>query len=175
MKLKVKITGPKVHDVGYRFYLLGLAMSNRIKGFEAYNVESDEGEVVSVLADGKDEAIKAFYAQVETKRPAQSVVSSIVFEEVDEDIMKIGEYAQFCSTIQLNKAIPALLEVRDSLKVNTEATLEVRDSLKVNTAATLKILEEISGLREDIQPGYANALRQVQADIRALKDRVGMQ
>jgi hypothetical protein len=74
--------------------------------------------------------------------------------------MKIGEYAQFCSTIQLNKAIPALLEVRDSLKVNT--------------AATLKILEEISGLREDIQPSYANDLRQVQADIRALKDRVGM-
>jgi len=160
MKLEIKITGPKVHDVGYRFYLLGLAMSNRIKGFEAYNVESDEGDVVSVLADGKDEAIKAFYAQVETKRPAQSVVSSIVSEEVDEEIMKIGEYAQFCSTIQLNKAIPALLEVRDNLKVNT--------------AATLKILEEISGLREDIQPGYANDLRQVQADIRALKDRVGM-
>lgn len=73
--------------------------------------------------------------------------------------MKIGEYAQFCSTIQLNKAIPALLEVRDSLKINT--------------TATLKILEEISGLREDIQPGYANDLRQVQADIRARKGTRG--
>jgi hypothetical protein len=46
MKLKVRITGPKVHDVGYRFYLLGLAMSNRIKGFEAYNEESNEGAVL---------------------------------------------------------------------------------------------------------------------------------
>jgi hypothetical protein len=36
-------------------------------------------------------------------------------------------------------------------------------------------LGEIKGLRDDIQPGYANNLRQVQADVRAIKERLGMQ
>jgi hypothetical protein len=34
--------------------------------------------------------------------------------------------------------------------------------------------EEIKGLREDIQPGYGMTFRQVQADIRAIKERLGM-
>jgi acylphosphatase len=163
MKLKVKITGPKVHDVGYRYFLLGIAMSSRIRKFEAHNTKSREGEEVLVFADGDEAAIKTFRAQVETESPASSEVSNIVFEDFEGEVMRIGEYAQFCATIQLNKAIPVLLGIRDGMN-------EVRK----NTAVTPQILDEIKGLREDIQPGYANDLRQVQADIRALKDRVGM-
>jgi hypothetical protein len=70
--------------------------------------------------------------------------------------MKIGEYAQFCATVQLNKAIPVLLEIRD------------------NTKVTPQILEEIKGMREDIQPGYATNFRRVQADVKAIKERLGM-
>ena len=35
-------------------------------------------------------------------------------------------------------------------------------------------LDEIKGMREDIQPGYASNFRQMQSDIRAIKDRLGM-
>jgi acylphosphatase len=170
MKLKVKITGPKVHDVGYRYFLLGIAMSSRIRKFEAHNTNSREGEEVLVFADGDDAAIKTFRAQVETERPASSEVSNIVFEDFGGEVMRIGEYAQFCATIQLNKAIPVLLEIRD----NTKATPQILEEIKAVRKTTDATLEEIKGLREDIQPSYANDLRQVQADIRALKDRVGM-
>jgi acylphosphatase len=68
MKLKVEITGPKVHDVGYRYFLFGLAMSLRSKMLEAHNAECCEGDEVLVLAEGDDEAVKAFRALVETKR-----------------------------------------------------------------------------------------------------------
>ena len=37
MKLKVKITGPKVHGVGYRPYLTELAMRLALRGFEVCN------------------------------------------------------------------------------------------------------------------------------------------
>jgi hypothetical protein len=110
------------------------------------------------------------------------VVSNIAFEDYEGDVMRTESYAQVCSAIQLNKAIPVLLQIRD----NTKNTLdEVRASRKTGdeTLSEIKVmrkttdatLEEISGLREDIQPSYANDLKQVQADIRALKDRVGMQ
>ena len=170
MKIKIKITGSKVHDVGYRYFLMSLAMSNRIRMFEAHNIEDSEGKEVQVFVDGDEEAIKTFRAVVETKRPVHSEVSNIVFDDFDGEVMKIGEYAQFCSTVQLNKAIPVLLEIRD----NTRNTLEEIKVVRKNTDATPQILEEIKGMREEIQPGYANHFRQMQADVKAIKGRLGM-
>ena len=171
MKLKIKIIGPKVHDVGYRYFLLGIAMSSRIRKFEAHNTKGNEGGEVLVFADGDEAAIKAFRAQVETEHPTQSEVSNIVFEDFEGDVMRIGEYAQFCATIQLNKAIPVLLEIRD----NTKATPQILEEIKAVRKTGDETLSEIKGMREDIQPGYATHFRQVQADVRAIKERLGMQ
>ena len=171
MKIKIKIIGPKVHDVGYRYFLLGIAMSSRLRKFEAHNTKGNEGGEVLVFADGDEAAIKAFRAQVETAHPAQSEVSNIVFEDFEGVVMRIGEYAQFCATIQLNKAIPVLLEIRD----NTKATPQILEEIKAVRKTGGETLSEIKGLREDIQPGYATHFRQVQADVRAIKERLGMQ
>ena len=198
MKLKIKITGPKVHDVGYRYFLMSMAMSNRIRMFEAHNTESDEGQEVLIFADGEDKAIEAFRALVKTKRPVRSEVSNIAFEDFEGEIMRIGEYAQFCSTVQLNKAIPILLDMKDDLKAvrkntdiipqmsedikdmkgdikavrkTTESTLEETKAIRKTTDTTL---EEIKSLREDIQPGYGMSMRQVQSDIKAIKEQLGM-
>ncbi len=194
--LKITITGPKVNDVSYRYFLLGIAMSNRIRMFEAHNMRSSEGQAVLAFADGDEEAIKAFCAQIETERPARSEVSNIVFDDFQGEVMRIGEYAQFCATIQLNKAIPVLLDMRDDLravrkntdlipqikvKANTDAIPQIKANtdaipqIKANTDAIPHVLGEIKGLRDDIQPGYANNFRQVQADVRAIKERLGMQ
>jgi hypothetical protein len=135
---------------------MSLAMSNGIRMFEAHNIEGREGNEVQVYVEGNEEAIKTFRTLVETKRPIHSEVSNIVFDDFDGEVMKIGEYAQFFSTVQLNKAIPVLLEIRD------------------NTKASPQILEEIKGLREDIQPGYSTHFRQMQADVKAIKERLGM-
>jgi acylphosphatase len=167
MKLKIKITGPKVHDVGYRYFLMSLAMSNRIRMFEAHNIEGNEGNEVLVFAEGDEEAIKAFRVLAETKRPARSEVSGIAFEDYEGDVMKIGEFAQFCSIVQLNKAIPVLLDMRDDMK-------EMKGDMKAVRNTTEATLEEIKGMREDIQPGYGMTLRQVQTDIKAIKERLGM-
>ena len=153
MKLKVKITGPKVHDVGYRYFLMSNAIDMVLKGFHARNRMNGEEQEVIALVEGDEEAITDFKKLVETQKPEHSKVLNIAFEDYEGDVMKAGEYAQVCTALQLNKAIPVLLEIRD------------------NTKSTPQILEEIKGLREDIQPGYA---RQVQADVRAIKERLGI-
>ncbi len=181
MKLKIKITGPKVHDVGYRYFLMSMAMTNRIRMFEAHNIDSNEGEEVLVFLDGDEETVKAFRTLAETKRPARSEVSSIVFDGYEGDVMKIGEYAQFCSMVQLNKAIPVLLDMRDDLRAvrkNTDIIPQISGDIKAvrkNTGTVPQVLEEIKGMREDIQPGYGMHFRQVQSDVRAIKERLGMQ
>jgi acylphosphatase len=154
MKLKVKITGPKVHDVGYRYFLMSNAIDMVLKGFHARNRMNEEEQEVIALVEGDEETITDFKKLVETQKPEHSNVLNIAFEDYEGDVMRAGEYAQVCTALQLNKAIPVLLEIRDNTK---------------NT------LEEIKGLREDIQPGYGMHFRQIQSDVRAIKERLGMQ
>jgi hypothetical protein len=52
--------------------------------------------------------------------------------------MRAGEYAQVCTSNQLNKAIPLLLDMRNDLKA-------VRKTSDMTP-------DEIKGMREDIQP-----------------------
>jgi acylphosphatase len=113
MKLKITIIGPRVHDVGYRYFLMSYAMANRIRMFEAQNVDSDGVDAVLVLVDGGEREIDAFRKQAETKRPERAEVSRVVVEDYDGDVMRIAEYAQFCAAVQMNKAIPLLLNIAD--------------------------------------------------------------
>jgi hypothetical protein len=70
----------------------------------------------------------------------------------------------------LNKAIPVLLDIRD----NTRNTLDEIRAVRKNTDTIPHVLEEIKGLREDIQQGYGMSFRQMQADIKAIKEQIGM-
>ena len=160
MKIKIKIVGPKVHEVGYRYFLMSNAINMGLKGFHARNRTGEKLPEVIALIEGDEEAIADFKKVVETLKPEQSQVSSIAFEDFEGDVMKTESYAQICSAIQLNKAIPLLLDMRNDLK-----------AVRKTTDMTL---DEIKGMREDIQPGYGMNLRQVQSDIRAIKERLGM-
>ena len=157
MKLKINITGPKVHEVGYRYFLMSNAIDMGLKGFHARNRTGEKEPEVITLVEGDEEAIADFKKLVETQKPEHSAVSNIAFEDFEGEVMRAGEYAQVCTTIQLNKAIPLLLDMRNDLKA-------VRKTSDMT-------LDEIKGMREDIQPGYA---RQMQADVRAIKERLGM-
>ena len=180
MKLKIKIAGPKVHEVGYRYFLMSNAIDLGLKGFHARNRTGENAPEVIALVEGDEETIADFKKLVETQKPEHSQVSSIAFEDYDGDIMKTESYAQICSAIQLNKAIPVLLDMRDDLRAvreNTDIIPQISEDIKAvrkNTDTIPQVLEEIKGMREDIQPGYGMTLRQVQADVRAIKERLGM-
>ena len=153
MKLKIMIAGQKVHDVGYRYFLMSNAIDLGLKGFHARNRTGETAPEVIALVEGDEDTVADFKKIVATRKPEHSQVSHIAFEDYHGDVMKTESYAQICSAIQLNKAIPVLLEIRDNTK---------------NT------LEEIKGMREDVQPGYGMNFRQMQSDINAIKERLGM-
>ena len=181
MKQQATITGPKVHDVGYRYFLMSNAIDLGLKGFHARNRTGEKGPEVTVLVENDEETIADFRKLVDTRKPEHSNVSSIVFEDYEADIMRTSEYAHVCTTIQLNKAIPLLLDMRNDLKEmkgdinavmkNTDIIHQIGEDIKAVKANTSEITEEIKGMREDIQPGYS---RQMQADVRAIKERLGM-
>ena len=98
----------------------------------------------------------------------------MTFEDYDGDVGRASEVAMFCTFVQLDKAIPLLLDMRDDLKAVRSTTDLTLDEIKAVRKTTDATLDEIKGMREDIQPGYAMQFRQVQSDVRAIKDRLGM-
>jgi len=219
MKLKIKIAGTRVHDVGYRVFLLKNAMNLALPGLSTYNWNDDGQQEVITLVEGDEARVASFLKTVESKRPELAEVSGVTFEDYDGDVGRASEVAMFCTFVQLDKAIPLLLDMRDDLKAvrkntdiipqvsedikavrkTTDATLDEIKAVRKTTDATLNeikavrkttdatldeikaarkttdsTLDEIKGMREDIQPGYAMQFRQVQSDVRAIKDRLGM-
>jgi acylphosphatase len=189
MKLKIKIAGPKVHDVGYRYFLMSTAIDMGLRGFQARNRMSGKEQEVIALVDGDEEAITDFKAMVGAQKPEHAEISNITCVDYEGDVMRTGEYAQVCSAQQLNKAIPLLLDMRNDLKAvrktGDETLSEIKavrktgdetlSEIKAVRKTTDATLEEIKGMREDIQPGYGMHFRQMQTDIRAIKERLGMQ
>ena len=170
MKLKITISGPKVHDVGYRVHLLTAAMNLALPGFSALNwTENGEQQVIAVV-EGDDLRVAAFRQYVEAKKPERAEVQDIAINEYDGDVGRTGEYAMMCSFNQLNKAVPVLLEIRDDMKEMKGDIKEMKDDIKVVRRNT----DPIPQILEEIQPGYASQFGQVQADVKAIKERLGM-
>jgi acylphosphatase len=156
MKLKITITGPKVHDVGYRPFLIALADESELDGIGVRNIEVEGKQAVRIKAEGEEEYIREFEETVKTRRPEGAIVSDVRSEPFDRRVPSIERTAITNMNAQLAKGIKRL------------------DELPLIRANTEKILEEVKGLRDEIQPGLGEQLRQMQADIRALKDRAGM-
>ncbi len=191
MKLKIKITGPKVHDVGYRVFLLKHAMNTALPGLSTYNWDEDGQQEVIALVEGDEARIKAFLKAIEKSKPELAEVAKVTSEPFDGEVGRTSEVAMLCSFVQLDKAIPLLLDMRDDLKAvrkntdmipqmsediravrkTTEATLDETKAIRKTTDTTL---EEIKGMREDIQPGHGMSMGKIQADVRAIKERLGM-
>jgi len=188
MKLKIKITGPKVHDVGYRPYLTELAMRLALRGFEVYNDDEERLQAVIALIEGDKQRITHFYNAVRKERPQLADVDNVASEEYADDVMPLWQSASINTASQMNKAIPLLLDMRDDLKEMKGDIKEMKGDIKemkgdikemkgdikVIRKTTDATLEEIKGMREEFQPGYASNFRQMQSDIRAIKDLLGM-
>lgn len=177
MKLKITIAGPKVHDVGYRVFLLKQAMNTALPGLSAYNWEKSGQQEVIALVEGDEARINAFLKELEKKKPELAEISGVISEPYDGEVGRTSEVAMLCSFVQLDKAIPLLIDMRDDLKAvrkNTDMIPQISEDIKEVRKTTDATLGEIKGLREDIQSGYAMNFRQMQSDIRAIKERLGM-
>ena len=140
MKIKIKITGRKVHDVGYRYFLMSNAIDLGLRGFHAsHRMNGKEPEIVALI-EGDEETIADFKKLVETRKPEHAEVSNVTFEGYDGDVMRASEYVQVCFALQLNKAIRILLEIRDNTKASPQILKEIK-VVRKNTDAIPQVLE----------------------------------
>lgn len=131
-------------------------MGLRIPGFYASNMTVLEKQVVEVLIEGRESQVKAFAEFIQNNRPSNARVSDISTLEYEDDVPRRSEYTQDITALQMLKAIPTILKIEE------------------NTKRIPYVADEIERVRDEIQPGLGEQIRQMQADIRALKDRAGM-
>ena len=141
-------------------------MGLRLPGFDANNLTEGKDQVLDIVVEGKDSQIKAFRTFLETHKPTSAEVSDTAISDYDGEVMRIAEYSQVLTAMQMLKAIPTILKIEENTKHIPQ--------IATNTKPTPQILEEIKGLRDDIQPGFAMQFMQVQADVKAIKERLGM-
>jgi hypothetical protein len=110
-----------------------------------YNWEENGQQEVIILVEGDEARIAVFRQTVEKNKPEFAEVSNITFEDFSGEVGRTSEVAMFCSFVQLDKAIPLLLDMRDDLK-------EMKGDMKAVRKITEATLEETKGMREDIRP-----------------------
>ena len=196
MKLKITITGPKVHDVGYRPWLTELAMSTALRGFEVYNDEENGQQSVIALIEADEPRIKRFLNTIKATWPQLAQMSGVTSEDYTEDIMPVWQAATMGSFTQLNKAIPILLKIAENTDMipqiakntalipqiaeDTKQTLEKQDTM-IGKLDDLRadVVREIRALREDLGGNAEHRqmqadIKQLQTDVRAIKEQRGI-
>jgi acylphosphatase len=145
MKIKITITG-KVHDVGYRPFLLDLADSLFIQRFDARNVIINGKQAVIVLVDGKEDQVNQFIELVKSEKPENAIVEEIKVEEYKGFVRSIDSYRQSLMVNQLNKIVQVglkMLEKQDLMLQKQDLMLQKQD----------ETLKEIKEMKEELREG----------------------
>ncbi|MCX9084280.1 MAG: acylphosphatase [Candidatus Methanoperedens sp.] len=155
IKKKIIISGQKVHDVGYRPYLLGIAESIGVEMFFVDNIFSDEKQVVYVLINSSRENVDSFIEIASSKFPEKSIVEKVEVEEYKGNVMKIESFYRYLTAMQLSKIANyggKLLDKQDKMLDKQDFHIEVtRNGFNDLKDEMTEIKDEIKGTRDEIK------------------------
>jgi len=131
-KIKAKITGRQVHDVGYRVLLVNKALSYGVDNFNTFNTYLDGVQAVIVIIEADDETMEEFKSFVVSVRPEKSIVDEVSFEEYRNSVPPVERILQSFQMEQWGKAVPILvkmLDTQEKMLGNQESMLDKQDSM----------------------------------------------
>jgi acylphosphatase len=196
MKIKMTISGSKVHGVGYRPWLTDVATDCGLSGFQAINRIDNGKSVVIVLAEGDDEGVSYFDKLVRSNKPELAVVDVIDVSEFSGNVISLEKYAAINTSMQLNKAIPLLLGMnnkmdhmlnkQDQMLNKQDQMLEKQDETVAEVRGINKKMDQMLGkqdettgeirdLRDDlVYHSNTDRLMRMEKDIRVIKNKIGI-
>jgi len=162
-KLKIKITGKNLHDVGYRIPLINEALSLGINNFNTFNANLEGAQAVITILEADDEIIEEFKDFINTFHPEKAIVEKVVFEKYNNNVPPIERVMQSFQMEQWGKGIPILLKISETLDNNTSILKEFKNETNDNfndmkmimskhdadaSERILSIKKEITGIKE---------------------------
>ena len=147
IKKKIIIKGQKVHDVGYRLFLLDEAEARLIPFLSVKNIRN-KAQVVEVLACGEEDRIERYIEFVKNNFPDDAEVDSVSVEDYEGDIRTIESFSRSFSISQLSKIARtgvAMLNLQSDMNDTLSNMNGVQSSMNES-------IKEISG-KQDIMIG----------------------
>ena len=148
MKAKKIIIKGKVHDVGYRLFLLNEVESLFIENFDARNVVVDDEQRLVALIGGPEEKINGFTDFVQLNYPPDASVLAVEVEDYTEKVRSIESFRQSFMVSQTAKLVQAgvgmlgkqdmVLGKLDMMLGNQGATLGNQNAMLGNQDAMLE-------------------------------------
>lgn len=171
-KVRVKIKGSKVHDVGYRVLLVNKALSLGISNFNVFNTYIDNIQTVIAIIEADDETIDEFKTFLTSFRPEKAIIENIYFEEYNNNVPPIERVMQSFQMEQWGKGIPILLQIAKTLDNNTHILKENTETLKDFKNETNKNLGDLKTImaKHDIDAKERTAL--IKKEIIEIKERL---
>jgi acylphosphatase len=174
MKLKIVIHGPKVHNVGYRYFLLNQADNLGLKGFSARNMKANGLQVVQIFVEGDENQVSEFQEIVKTQQPKAAEVADVTLEDYPDSVESLSRFSFRFQSLQVSKGIESILRIEKLQETMLEKQDQMLDKLE---NVRLDIVDEIrtsseSHISEMKNAGERNAgdLRDSHADLKSYLD-----
>lgn len=170
IKKKIIITGQKVHEIGYRPFLLGIAESIGIESFFADNIFVNKKQAVYALVDSYEEKVEAFIEIASSKFPEKSDVEKVDVEDYSGNVMRIESYYRYLTAMQLSKIATyggKMLEKQDlHIKITETGFADVKEEMAKGFG---EVKEEIHMLRDDFRELFVHEVSELRSEIAEVK------
>jgi acylphosphatase len=154
MKIKFIIQGENVQEVGYRVFLFNNAFNYGISKFNAFNVNKNQ---VFAFVEGDKETLNNYVGFCKENKPEGAIVENIFTEAYNGEIGDTQTFATILTLEQLNKGVPAILEIKGDIK-------EVKGDIKEMKGDIKEIKGDIKEMKGDI--------KEMKGDIKEMKGDV---
>jgi len=167
---KITIKG-KVHDVGYRLFLLTEAESLLIDYFDARNALVNGEQQLIVLVRGPKDKINSFVDFIRSNYPPEASVHDVVVEEYTEEVRSIDSFRQSFMVSQLAKMVQiglVMLNKQDQMLDKQDMMMNVlrEESEKVRNVIKERFEEDVKWLKSEIL--------EIKMTLNKIKEKVGI-
>ena len=152
MKAKEIAIKGKVHDVGYRLFLLSEAESVFIEKFDARNVLVDGEQHLFVRVEGAEEKVSRFAEFAESNYPPGASIESVEVKDYGEEVRSIDSFRQSLMVFQVTKMAQAgvgmLGKQDETIRVIKEESEKTREVTMAEGEKTREVVEKV---REEVE------------------------
>ena len=144
---RIIIEGEKVHNVGYRPFLLSKAWELNIPNYFARNIKEEDGvEQVEVYLGGDEEQVQEFIEFIKNNYPPKANVSGVREAEPPGRIMQIDKYDRVLSAEQRNTMVQTgliMIGKQDQMLGKQDQALGKQDRMIGKQDETQKAIENM--------------------------------
>jgi acylphosphatase len=172
MGKKLTIAGRRVHDIGYRYFLMEASLGHGIERFRAINKLNERQEVIAFV-DGGERQLEDFLEFIKSNFPQDAEVDEIMSEDYAGYVPKIESFALVFNVGQSRKFIGVGKDVRKQIGISLEkqdSALNKMDSMLEKQAATIQtIKEEGEKTRDALKEHLAKDIARLYEEIDEIK------